>query len=121
MKFFAKKPPQKLRRFLFVWNLDCVNAQCLIGVIGIQRVFLRFTELEEFLGDLREECVGQHVLLLLQVLCDLEAKLLQLRLEIIRRTVCDRLLVTDDLLCKGAKRSLETTEFYPQLISVHRP
>lgn len=56
--------------------------------------------LEKFHRDLAELRIGEDILLLLVPLAHLRAHLIQLRLELIRRTAGDLRLVTDDLLDK---------------------
>ena len=75
-----------------------MHTQFRICIFAVQAVLLCLAVLKELLGHLGEERVGKHVLLLLEIGCDLPSELLQLGLEQICRTAGGGLFVTNDLL-----------------------
>ena len=70
-----------------------MDAVGMIG-IGVNAVLLVLAVLEELQGNLIEQSIGQHVLVLLQVACgDLCAELIQLGSEIVSGAIRDGSLV----------------------------
>ena len=48
-------------------------------MLGINTVFLCLAVFKELLGYLREQCVGENVLILLEILCNFATELVKLR------------------------------------------
>ena len=111
-----KKPVRRAEHAAWLLFCDWVLISyrvCFVFLVAGCRIdtgLLRLAILEEVNCNLREQCIGEDILILLLPLCDFLLVLRKGRLKIVRRAIVDYLRVADALLLGRSCRTCRTED-----------